>query len=236
MRLHVLVLSTLLLFASTAFATAQRPDRIVYEGQTYALQTNPLNQYFQANPDRHPFEAGDKDRMVTSTALWRGYIATFALENDLLVLRDFEVLQSTGDPKNFDAELVSQIDKYFATPDSRVLDWYSGIMVIPTGEMVHYVHMGYSSVYESYLMLRVENGRIEETATFNADEFLDYKRRQFAIFRESDEYRELVEYYSEGGDYDEEFMNQFIFEGVNFVETVMISFNDSKSLTDRIEE
>ncbi len=235
MRLRFLVLSTLLFFTSAALATAQRPDRIVYDGQTYALQTNPLNQYFQANPDRHPFEAGDKDRMVTSTALWRGYVATFALENDLLVLRDFEVLQSTGDPKDFDAELVSQIDQYFATPDSRVLDWYSGIMVIPQGEMVHYVHMGYSSVYESYLMLRIENGRIKEIATFNADEFLDFKRRQFAVFRESDEYRKLVEYYSEDGDYDEEFMNQFIFDGVNFVETVMISFDESRTQTDRIK-
>ncbi|MDJ0908498.1 MAG: hypothetical protein QNI99_04870 [Woeseiaceae bacterium] len=235
MRLRFLVLSTLLFFTSAALATAQRPDRIVYDGQTYALQTNPLNQYFQANPDRHPFEAGDKDRMVTSTALWRGYVATFALENDLLVLRDFEVLQSTGDPKDFDAELVSQIDQYFATPDSRVLDWYSGIMVIPQGEMVHYVHMGYSSVYESYLMLRIENGRIKEIATFNADEFLDFKRRQFAVFRESDEYRKLVEYYSEDGDYDEEFMNQFIFDGVNFVETVMISFDESRRQTDRTE-
>ena len=235
MRLRFLVLSTLLFFTSAALATAQRPDRIVYDGQTYALQTNPLNQYFQANPDRHPFEAGDKDRMVTSTALWRGYVATFALENDLLVLRDFEVLQSTGDPKDFDAELVSQIDQYFATPDSRVLDWYSGIMVIPQGEMVHYVHMGYSSVYESYLLLRIENGRIKEIATFNADEFLDFKRRQFAVFRESDEYRKLVEYYSEDGDYDEEFMNQFIFDGVNFVETVMISFDESRRQTDRTE-
>ncbi len=235
MRLRFLVLSTLLFFTSAALATAQRPDRIVYDGQTYALQTNPLNQYFQANPDRHPFEAGDKDRMVTSTALWRGYVATFALENDLLVLRDFEVLQSTGDPKDFDAELVSQIDQYFATPDSRVLDWYSGIMVIPQGEMVHYVHMGYSSMYESYLMLRIENGRIKEIATFNADEFLDFKRRQFAVFRESDEYRKLVEYYSEDGDYDEEFMNQFIFDGVNFVETVMISFDESRRQTDRTE-
>ena len=227
MRLRFLALSTFLLFASTALATAQYPDRMVYDGQTYSLLTNPLNRYFEANPGRHPSEAGDTEGLVTSSALWRGYIATFALENDLLVLRDFEVLRSTGDPDEFDTEFVSEIDRFFETPESRLLDWYSGIMVIPQGEMTHYVHMGYASLYESYLLLRVENGRIKETASFDADEFLNFKRRQFAVFRKSDEYRDLVDFYAEGGDYDEEFMNQFIFEGVNFVEFTMIGFSDT---------
>ena len=236
MRRRLFVLSALLLFASPALATAQYPDRIVYDEQTYALFTNPLNRYFKDNPERHPSEANDTEGRITSSALWRGYIATFAIENELLVLRDFEVLRSTGDPDEFDTEFVSEIDRFFDTLDSRVLDWYSGIMVIPRGEMVQYVHMGYASVYESYLLLRVENGRIKETATFSADEFLEYKRRQFAVFRGTDEYRELIDYYSEAGGDDEYSIDQFIFESANFVESIIISFNDPESGTDRSGE
>ena len=39
---------------------------------------------------------------------------------------------------------------------SEVLaDWYTGVLVIPRGRQVSYVHMGYGSTYERYVLLEV---------------------------------------------------------------------------------
>ncbi len=229
MRIRGLVVLWLLFSASAAIATAQAPDRIVYEGQTYALHTNPLGQYFARHPERHPREAQDGERVVMSTGLWRGYVATFAIEDDSMVLLDFEVLRPSDDPDEMSTRLVSEIERFFETPESRILDWYSGIMVIPQGEMIHYVHLAYASVYESYLLLRIEDGSLIDSVTFSADEFIGFKQRQFTVFRESDEYQEMVEYYSQDEDYDQDFLNQFIFDGGGFVESVMIDFHETTS-------
>ena len=53
-------------------------------------------------------------------------------------------------------------------------DWYSGVMRIPHGKMMKYVHQGYASLYEKELFLRFESGvlvsyREEDYAHFYAD-------------------------------------------------------------------
>jgi hypothetical protein len=39
-------------------------------------------------------------------------------------------------------------------------DWFSGELRIPGGKMIQYVHMGYGSVYEREIILKVVDGRI----------------------------------------------------------------------------
>lgn len=37
-------------------------------------------------------------------------------------------------------------------------DWFSGVIRIPRGEMLHYVHMGFGSVFEQELHIKIERG------------------------------------------------------------------------------
>ena len=48
--------------------------------------------------------------------------------------------------------------------DSRVFaHWYSGVLSIPQGDLVEYVHMGFASVYDRDLLISVEQGVIVDT-------------------------------------------------------------------------
>jgi hypothetical protein len=44
-------------------------------------------------------------------------------------------------------------------------EWVSGVLRIPRGELLQYVHMGFESVYERELHLRVEAGVVLESNT-----------------------------------------------------------------------
>ena len=72
----ILTFIVTLFLGINAFATAQYPDKIIYNGKEYDLHSNPLEEYFQKNPDKKP-----KATMI-STALWRGYVATFEIKNN----------------------------------------------------------------------------------------------------------------------------------------------------------
>ncbi len=38
--------------------------------------------------------------------------------------------------------------------------WYTGRLIVPLGKRTQYVHMGYESEYEKYMVFVVEAGRI----------------------------------------------------------------------------
>lgn len=79
MKILISILMSLFSFAKV-FGTAQYPDKIFYNNKEYSLLTNPLEKYFERNEDKRP-KGG-----VTSSALWRGYVATFEIiENELFV-------------------------------------------------------------------------------------------------------------------------------------------------------
>ncbi len=63
-----------LFLAVDTFATAQQPDKIIYNGTTYDLHSNPLEAYFEKNPDKKSKSS------VISSALWRGYVAILKKE------------------------------------------------------------------------------------------------------------------------------------------------------------
>jgi len=48
-------------------------------------------------------------------------------------------------------------------PGRVFASWYSGTLVVPDDEMLHYVHMGFGSVYERELHITVANGVVTHT-------------------------------------------------------------------------
>ncbi|MFK7789835.1 MAG: hypothetical protein AB8C95_10140, partial [Phycisphaeraceae bacterium] len=81
----ILTALLMLLCASPAWATAQVPDRILLDGEEYNLHNNPLEPYFDENPDERP------ETLTRSTANWRGYVATFTFKGKSLILNDIAV-------------------------------------------------------------------------------------------------------------------------------------------------
>jgi len=201
-------LSTIVLFICvnlTVFGTAQYPDKIIYNGKEYDLHSNPMESYFEKYPDKRP-QGG-----VMSTALWRGYVATFEIKDNQLYLKDIEIEISTKDEKgNYKYSWKSVLNEVFSNQELIKIDWMTGLLVLPEGEIVNYVHMGYGSTYEKYTLLEVDCGDLKKVKQFGYKEYEKFKEKQFKAFKKTDEYKKIVAELKKDGDYNDKFIDSFL--------------------------
>lgn len=80
--------------------------------------------------------------LLTSTACWRGYQGTWEIRDNFFYLMS---LQGCWQLKS-------------SVP--LVADWFSGVLRIRRGRLMTYVHMGFGSVYEEELHIRIDAGRV----------------------------------------------------------------------------
>ena len=84
-----------------------------------------------------------------NTACWRGYVATWEIEDDVLYLN---AINGPG---------FGIVPSWRMTGDDRLAaDWFTGVLRVPRGKQLHYVHMGFSSVYEEELHFKIAAGRV----------------------------------------------------------------------------
>lgn len=146
----LIVLLIILLSSSNAFGTAQFPDLLIYKGDSFSLFSNPLESYFGKNNPRPDYLF-----VFRCTANWRGYVATWKIENENLYL--IKLVEGSCDPnaRNIDISII------FPSQDLPIkATWFSGTLRIPQGKMLSYIHMGYESIYENDLIITIENGKV----------------------------------------------------------------------------
>lgn len=146
-----LVIVLVVLSAHSVRATGQIADQLIVDGDTLWLFSNPLEDYFDLVGNRNlPGFRG-----MMSTACWRGYMATWELENDSLFLNRITACHD-DDEGNQDADLVAM----FGSPKPFAY-WVNGILRVPRGEMLDYIHMGYGSIFEADEFIKVKEGEIK---------------------------------------------------------------------------
>jgi hypothetical protein len=175
----VVVASALVVAPETLRATAQVPDRIEIDGKPYALLVNPLEDYFDRHPERRPSSP------ARSSSNWRGYVATFAIVNDQLVVANVHVTLGTGERRSVLAEV-------FPGDARPVVKWFTGNLVVGDGEVVRYVHMGYGSEYERYIVVTVKAGAAAKPRRLSHAEFGAFRRTQFEAYQRTDEYQKQL--------------------------------------------
>lgn len=186
-----------------AAGTAQVPDRIIIEGESHYLQTNPLSAVLQEREWKPP------EGTVSSSANWRGYVATWAIDRGELVLEDVTTDLHGGTSGQY--EKASQKDALFPGQDRVVATWYSGALVIPEGEVVEYQHMGYGSVYERYQVLRISDGQVTSHLRMSGEEFARFKESQWEAYRKTAHYRKVYdELRADREDWSEELTEEFL--------------------------
>jgi len=128
--------------------TAQMHENLIYEGNETSMAFCP------PLPQSHPrirklsekeLEAVDSDLSIFSTACWRQYVGTWEVKDGRFYLVRLEGgyrLEGEG--------------PLFA-------GWFSGILRIPKGEMIEYVHMGFGSVFEQEVHVKIEHGMVTKT-------------------------------------------------------------------------
>lgn len=168
MQRFLLSILLLMLITSAAFATAQAPDVLIYNGKTYDLFSNPLEDFYGEDESKRPKFWVAPDTM--SSGNWRGYIATWEIIDDKLYL--------------------TKIDSWFCRPSIRtksgcrrvtvrdlfggkVVDgkvfasWFSDKLRVLDGKQLKYVHSGYASIYERDLIFDVDAGKIVKQETID---------------------------------------------------------------------
>jgi hypothetical protein len=203
MRLTFLFLF-LLLCSTQVFATAQYPDKIIFEGKEYALHTNPMEAYFEKFPERKP-----KSGLISS-ALWRGYVATFEIEGGEMFVKDVEIQVTKPSSESFKTEWKSVLSSVVPDGQKLMVDWFSGLLVLPYGKVINYVHMGYGSTYENYILIPVKEGKASAERRMNAKQYEAFKTKQFAAFKKTEEYKQIIESMKKEGNFDPKFADDFL--------------------------
>ncbi len=217
--LRIISLFLIAMLPLGAFATIQAPDYLIYEGEKYPLHDmNPLEELFQEDEELRP-----KTEFI-STGNWRGYIATFSIKNNELFLSD--ITTEKKDPnKKYGNINVSVIQEVFPDKSARKMDWYSGLFVIPLGDEVADAPSSCAFQCEQYLLIRISNGLVQEAAKMDLDEYMNYKTRQFEIYKAASDYDALYHELEKDNKSDEGFdSEEFIFQWGDFRYKIGIPF------------
>jgi hypothetical protein len=147
--------------------TAQATDCLRYRGELLRIFTLPLE---TLPPERR------RSFMPTgNSANWRGYVALWEIRDDRLYLADIRgsICNAPVDPG---AKVKACGAHHYGTcalRDARTsdfsagseepifADWFTGDITAARGKLVNYVHMGFESRYEGYLMLTFAAGRLQ---------------------------------------------------------------------------
>jgi len=160
--MKIIFFSSFLLFASAVFASEQFPDLIIFNGQQFKMHNFPLKTYFDIHPNRRPRNAG------TVSALWRGYRATFEIINNELILIDIEVMRLFRD------DFRSVFRRRFR--NRMKVDTFTGNLNLIDGEMT-WLFIGFTPIYENYVVLEIVNGNLIAVHTMTAYEYLQSRIR-----------------------------------------------------------
>ena len=151
LRTRALLTLSLVVFVEVAGATGQIPDQLQTAEGSQLLLSNPLETYLEVRP-----ELAKLVRRSHCTATWRGYSAAWKIEESMLYL--VQIRANPCDERN--PQYVSLNTIFPEAQESQLAYWYTGTLVVPTGKLVKYVHMGYESRYESYAIFSVKDGLV----------------------------------------------------------------------------
>jgi len=141
---------------------------------------------------------------ISIQLFWRGYIATWEIINNHFFLVEISdcFYEKQADLKKIFPNLFSE-GKVNA-------NWYTGLLVLPIGEIVKYVHMGYASLYEEYKLIEIKDGLLTKEKHFTSDEYMNFKIRQFEQYKKTPEYKKQFESLLNDGSTPEE-IEKFLF-------------------------
>ncbi|MCB9425718.1 MAG: hypothetical protein H6584_01630 [Flavobacteriales bacterium] len=150
----------IILIGLSCYSTPQQPDLLIYNGKTYPLHEYLLEDYFKKRPENRP--QGD----MRSTALWRGYVAVFKIEDKTIKLVELNVDKfdiSTEIP--YDTKSVNIVTEFDSKFKNEYTKHLNKLIILPIGEPSEY-KKGAGIIFNSYSILNIVNSNIQEEFTF----------------------------------------------------------------------
>jgi hypothetical protein len=155
--------------------TAQIRELLYYKGEKYYLSTEPLQPLLDIIAEDKPTSK------VVSTDCWTGYLGTWEIVEDKLYLIGLKGYPDGNDQFN--------MDFLFPNKDKVHAEWFTGEIKIPQGKMLHYEHMGYMSIFEKDIFIKIEKGimvstrEVDNSKTFNPDDPMGWKKLAIELYK-----------------------------------------------------
>lgn len=173
-RIEILLLVFLLTFPfAKSLATEQRPDKLIYKGDTISISTYPLNQFYYNDTLRPKFFDNDEDCM--SSACWRGYKAEWIISNDQLYLTG--IFSCCFNKDSIKADLKELFGN--KVMDGKVkADWFSGIIRVNLGKPLLRMQISNTALYEKEIEFEFRIGQLISAKTFKNRKYFNKIRRK----------------------------------------------------------
>jgi hypothetical protein len=134
--------------------TAQVHERLILDGEHCSMACCP--RLPEAHPRVRAWRRGEPRNSaeedywgINSTACWRQYVGTWEIRDGKLFL-------------------VALLGRYRLVGSEPLLaDWFTGVLYVPRGEVLEYVHMGFESVFERELQIGIVDGHVVKRQTLD---------------------------------------------------------------------
>jgi len=143
--------------------TPQKPDKVLYKNKTYYLAlhwsySSPLEIYYYKKYSKSPFT-------MTSTANYRGFIATWIIKNNHLFLSKVKT-------RKYNVKLDYLFDKHQIKNNKVKANWFTGYISIQSNKIIKYHKSSYSTKfytveYAKHLILYIKKGIILKKYNMN---------------------------------------------------------------------
>lgn len=135
--------------------TVQIGEKLIYNETEFFMASYPLNPYLKMRPDIQ-----FKGRLTLNH---RGYRGSWKIEDNKLHLIDLSgtILETIhNENNNYLTTNFKNVSLNYLFPGNETVfaEWFTGVIRIPQGEVLKYVHHGYGTIYEKDLFLRLEDG------------------------------------------------------------------------------
>lgn len=160
-------LTIILFFPLALFATRQVGDKLIWNGDTLTIFSNPLE--LRSDIDSLRSILFGKKEEGFSTACWRGYIAEWTMiKNEIYLTNITNCINDYSTKANLKAVFGDECK------NGKVkAGWMSGEIIIPKGKLIHDFNSAYLSIYETEHVLIFNKGKL--TGEKNYDNSKSYK-------------------------------------------------------------
>lgn len=171
------------IFCSNAFATEQIKDSLVYNGKGYYIENHFLHEEIL---NQFVIDEGYITDEYFYTALWRGYIAVWEVENNKLQLKDL---------------------KSFVFNDSDSLSYLKSVINDHIKEKINSILLNEVLIFSDYddnywdektpeeseyFVFGIENNLVTQNLKFNLIELENFKSEQFLKFKKTKTFKEAL--------------------------------------------
>jgi hypothetical protein len=194
----------IILLVNFCYSQNQEQDLIILDDSIYKLIDQPLEVYFERNPNLKPKTS------VLSSSLHRGYRATYKFENNEMILSDLEVkikdtiineekkkqfyLDNEKLINSLKGNLLMNFYKFesvitnFNHKNGKLkIKWFTGLFLVPIGKKIK--SSNYETNYNNYYLIEIKNGILIAKKSFTFEELQTFRKEQFEIFKLTKEYK-----------------------------------------------